>query len=339
MLDADHFKAINDNYGHPAGDAVLCRLAAAMRAVCRQVDVLARIGGEEFAVLLPSVGLEDALAVAERLRARCSTARRNISGNAFRARSAWAWRCWKTAWQAWIACSRAPTRPCTGPSGAGATRWWRGAGEGRMQTDGDDAYETLMQFLYRAPVALMQLRQDGEIEMLNPMAAQLLMPLSPDGDLASLFKVLEARAPDLAQLCAAFTPEHGVICESRRIALSADDDKGPTVLSLGLLKVDRHRLMAVLLDVTHEVMREQRTLANRLASAARVDLLTQLANRGRALELLQDMVQRARPRATIARSCSLTWTASSRSTTPTAMRWRPGHDAGGGALAHHRAHR
>jgi diguanylate cyclase (GGDEF)-like protein len=97
MLDADHFKAINDNYGHPAGDAVLCRLAAAMRAVCRQVDVLARIGGEEFAVLLPSVGLEDALAVAERLRARCSTARRNISGSAFRVRSAWAWPCWKTA--------------------------------------------------------------------------------------------------------------------------------------------------------------------------------------------------------------------------------------------------
>ncbi|WP_343729521.1 diguanylate cyclase [Duganella sp.] len=70
MLDADHFKAINDNYGHPAGDAVLCRLAATMRAVCREVDVLARIGGEEFAMLLPSVGLEDALAVAERLRAQ-----------------------------------------------------------------------------------------------------------------------------------------------------------------------------------------------------------------------------------------------------------------------------
>ncbi|HEX5341655.1 MAG TPA: GGDEF-domain containing protein, partial [Duganella sp.] len=96
-----------------------------------------------------------------------------------------------------------------------------------MQTDGDDAYETLMQFLYRAPVALMQLRQDGEIEMLNPMAAQLLMPLSPDGELANLFKVLEARAPDLAQLCAAFTPEHGVICESLRIELSTDADKGP----------------------------------------------------------------------------------------------------------------
>jgi len=163
-----------------------------------------------------------------------------------------------------------------------------------MQTDSDDAYETLMQFLYRAPVALMQLRRDGEIEMLNPMASQLLMPLAPDGDLTNLFKVLQAHAPDLAQLCAGFAPEHGVICESRRILLSAGADKGPSVLSLGLLKVDVQRVMAVLLDVTHEVMREQRVLARQLASAARVDPLTQLANRSRALELLQDMVQRAR---------------------------------------------
>jgi diguanylate cyclase (GGDEF)-like protein len=163
-----------------------------------------------------------------------------------------------------------------------------------MQTDGDDAYETLMQFLYRAPVALMQLRQDGEIEMLNPMASQLLMPLAPDGELTNLFKVLQAHAPDLAQQCADFAPEHGVICESRRILLSAGSDRGPSVLSLGLLKVDGQRVMAVLLDVTHEVVREQRVLARRLASAARLDLLTQLANRSRALELLQDMVQRAR---------------------------------------------
>ena len=70
MLDADHFKAINDQYGHPAGDAVLCHLAATMKSVCRQVDVLARIGGEEFAVILPSVDLADAMAVAERLRAQ-----------------------------------------------------------------------------------------------------------------------------------------------------------------------------------------------------------------------------------------------------------------------------
>jgi len=74
ILDADHFKAINDRYGHPAGDAVLCHLAATMRAVCRQVDVLARIGGEEFAVILPSVELSGAWAVAERLRAQIHAA-------------------------------------------------------------------------------------------------------------------------------------------------------------------------------------------------------------------------------------------------------------------------
>ena len=53
-----------------AGDAVLFHLAATMKSVCRQVDVLARIGGEEFAVILPSVDLADAMAVAERLRAQ-----------------------------------------------------------------------------------------------------------------------------------------------------------------------------------------------------------------------------------------------------------------------------
>jgi diguanylate cyclase (GGDEF)-like protein len=161
-----------------------------------------------------------------------------------------------------------------------------------MSADNDNAYETLMQFLYRAPVALIQLRQDGEIEMLNPMASQLLMPLAPESDLLNLFQVLHPYAPDLPQLCCAFEADHGVVCEGRRIMLAAA--QGPEVLSLGLLKVDDNRLMAVLLDATHEVQREQRTLATRLASAARVDLLTQLPNRSRALELLQEMTQRTR---------------------------------------------
>src|SRR5690606_17955519 len=65
----DHFKRINDSYGHPAGDRVLCDLAACLDATFRAVDTVARIGGEEFAVLLPSTGLDQALAIAERLRA------------------------------------------------------------------------------------------------------------------------------------------------------------------------------------------------------------------------------------------------------------------------------
>jgi diguanylate cyclase (GGDEF)-like protein len=68
LFDADHFKQINDRYGHPAGDCVLSHLGMALSSTFRQVDVVARLGGEEFAVLLPSSTLAGAAAVAERLR-------------------------------------------------------------------------------------------------------------------------------------------------------------------------------------------------------------------------------------------------------------------------------
>lgn len=69
LFDVDHFKAINDRLGHAAGDRVLVDAVTRAEAVIRNVDYLGRIGGEEFAVLLPETGMEDALAVAERLRA------------------------------------------------------------------------------------------------------------------------------------------------------------------------------------------------------------------------------------------------------------------------------
>jgi diguanylate cyclase (GGDEF)-like protein len=68
LFDADHYKQINDRHGHPAGDRVLRQLGAALSLTFRQVDVVARVGGEEFAVLLPSATLAGAAAVAERLR-------------------------------------------------------------------------------------------------------------------------------------------------------------------------------------------------------------------------------------------------------------------------------
>jgi diguanylate cyclase (GGDEF)-like protein len=67
MFDADHFKQINDSRGHPAGDAVLRALAASMGAIFRQTDLVARMGGEEFVVMLPSTGAAGALIVATRL--------------------------------------------------------------------------------------------------------------------------------------------------------------------------------------------------------------------------------------------------------------------------------
>jgi diguanylate cyclase (GGDEF)-like protein len=70
MLDLDHFKDFNDSRGHPAGDRLLKESAAAWREELRTGDFLARIGGEEFALLLPMCATEDALMVVERLRER-----------------------------------------------------------------------------------------------------------------------------------------------------------------------------------------------------------------------------------------------------------------------------
>lgn len=69
LLDIDHFKAVNDGWGHAAGDEILCGIARAMRPALRPEDVLGRIGGEEFAMVLPGVDTAAALPIVERLRA------------------------------------------------------------------------------------------------------------------------------------------------------------------------------------------------------------------------------------------------------------------------------
>ncbi len=67
-IDIDHFKKINDAWGHDAGDAVLISLAALLRATCRSGDIINRFGGEEFILFLPDTHLTDAVALAERIR-------------------------------------------------------------------------------------------------------------------------------------------------------------------------------------------------------------------------------------------------------------------------------
>ncbi len=67
IIDIDHFKAHNDRHGHPAGDAALRTIGARWGAQVRDIDVLARMGGEEFGLLLPGCGAGEALAVTERL--------------------------------------------------------------------------------------------------------------------------------------------------------------------------------------------------------------------------------------------------------------------------------
>jgi diguanylate cyclase (GGDEF)-like protein len=68
MADIDHFKRINDEHGHPVGDAVLRDVAYAMRSELRAFDLIYRLGGEEFAILLPGADLAKAREIAERLR-------------------------------------------------------------------------------------------------------------------------------------------------------------------------------------------------------------------------------------------------------------------------------
>ncbi|MEO1057537.1 MAG: GGDEF domain-containing protein [Actinomycetota bacterium] len=74
MVDVDHFKRFNDRYGHAVGDAVLRNVATLIAAQIREGDVVYRYGGEEFCVLLPGASIDDAHAIAERIRAEVATA-------------------------------------------------------------------------------------------------------------------------------------------------------------------------------------------------------------------------------------------------------------------------
>ena len=74
-IDIDHFKQINDRYGHPVGDLVLRDFAVCCQQVLREEDVCARTGGEEFCLLLPETGRDDAVAIAERIRAMTAACR------------------------------------------------------------------------------------------------------------------------------------------------------------------------------------------------------------------------------------------------------------------------
>ncbi|MGK5094144.1 diguanylate cyclase [Deltaproteobacteria bacterium TL4] len=68
LMDIDHFKQVNDTYGHFAGDQVLIHLAKILRALCRKTDVVVRWGGEEFVILMPETNKENAKLFAERTR-------------------------------------------------------------------------------------------------------------------------------------------------------------------------------------------------------------------------------------------------------------------------------
>lgn len=122
-----------------------------------------------------------------------------------------------------------------------------------------EEHEALIQFLYLAPVGLVQASLDGAVSMMNPLAAQLLMPLARDCNLDNLFTALQGVAPDLRHLCADFKAPQGIVCDGIYLQLDRDSERpgAARVLSLSLVKLGELRLMAVLSDVTEQVRRER----------------------------------------------------------------------------------
>lgn len=125
--------------------------------------------------------------------------------------------------------------------------------------DTQENYEALLQFLYLAPVGLIQTNGDGEVVLINPLSAQLLMPLSREGNLDNLFDVLGEVAPDLRHMATRFDRLNGPICENNHLYIHARTGDRPRtqVISLSLYKLDSSRFMAVLNDVTLQVKRER----------------------------------------------------------------------------------
>jgi diguanylate cyclase (GGDEF)-like protein len=82
MLDIDHFKTVNDSYGHPAGDRALSEIAKICLHELRDVDIFGRYGGDEFIVLLPETTLTQAINIAERVRIEIQNSKITLPNNA-----------------------------------------------------------------------------------------------------------------------------------------------------------------------------------------------------------------------------------------------------------------
>ena len=80
MLDIDHFKCLNDHYGHTVGDNVLRQIGETLMQDMRDIDTVARYGGEEFVIILPETGEQEAMLVAERIRAAVEQKNINVRG-------------------------------------------------------------------------------------------------------------------------------------------------------------------------------------------------------------------------------------------------------------------
>ena len=121
LTDIDHFKKVNDSYGHPTGDEVLRRVAAILKASARKIDIVARYGGEEFAIVLEETDRQGAFQLAERFARRSSSRASPRSRGPSRRRCRSAWPATPTTPAKRPTSSPAPISRSTPPSTAAAT--------------------------------------------------------------------------------------------------------------------------------------------------------------------------------------------------------------------------
>jgi diguanylate cyclase (GGDEF)-like protein len=135
MIDLDDFRAVNNAHGHPAGDATLVAIAAAVRASVRTADIAGRYGGDEFAAVLPETDLDEALTVAERTRAAIAAATIEARGVAVR-----------TTTSLGVAClpRHARTRDALIGAADGAAYAAKDAGKDRVRSADDDPRVSLL---------------------------------------------------------------------------------------------------------------------------------------------------------------------------------------------------
>ncbi|MGI4861701.1 MAG: diguanylate cyclase [Janthinobacterium lividum] len=115
--------------------------------------------------------------------------------------------------------------------------------------------------MYMCPVGLIRSDLHGAVDMLNPLAAQLLMPLSRDGELRNIFDSLSGVAPELRNLVETYQGGNGPICENQRIYVTPLQES-PIVLTCSLMRVREDMLMMVLTDISRQAEIERRARQN-----------------------------------------------------------------------------
>lgn len=123
--------------------------------------------------------------------------------------------------------------------------------------DLESEYEALLSFMYLSPVGIVRSDKSGAVDMMNPLAAQLLMPLVRGGSIENIFDSLASVAPELRNLVASFEAERGPVCENHRIFVTPAKDDA-VVLACSIIKVSADVLMMVLTDISRQVAAERR---------------------------------------------------------------------------------